>query len=196
VEAIHGEIPLGARLFFLALFFDYLDGVAARLLKSSSKRGEALDRFCDRITQCIVPAITYSVSGSVPEVLTATLLVVAGARRYVLGRDPRFFKGAPLFIPALMIESSALGGFEFPWILLLIAVVMTIIPIKYPRSKETSGGSSLWYLRPLPVLFLILLTDPFVRYVCLAVFAGSVALLIVGPVIWKIWGEGVLKKED
>ncbi len=185
---------MGARLFFLALFFDYLDGVTARLLRSSSKRGEALDRFCDRITQCIVPAITYSVRGSILEVLTATLFVVAGARRYVLRRNPEFFRGAPLFIPALMIESSALGGFELPWILLLMAVVMTIIPVRYPRSKEASGGSFLWYLRPIPVMLLVILPDLLVRYVCLTVFAGSVALLIAGPVIWRMWGEKALKK--
>ncbi|MGC9020298.1 MAG: CDP-alcohol phosphatidyltransferase family protein [Candidatus Methanodesulfokora sp.] len=185
ISAAKLDFELSSRLFFLALFLDYLDGAVARLLNAKSSHGEMLDRFTDRINQCVAPAILLSMRyGSIAQI-PSILLIIAGAIRISMPKGERYFNGAPIFIPALLIETPALGGIDIPIPLILLSIVMTVIPLRYPRSKETAGSGFLWNLRFLPPLLIAIAPHPFVDVVCTIVAVLSLILLFTGPFIYK-----------
>lgn len=55
--AMRGELILAAYCSALGIFFDFFDGLAARLLKVSSELGKQLDSLADLITSGVVPAL-------------------------------------------------------------------------------------------------------------------------------------------
>ncbi|MDK2465034.1 MAG: CDP-alcohol phosphatidyltransferase family protein [Candidatus Korarchaeota archaeon] len=200
--AATGRFYEAARLFFLALFFDYLDGMAARLLGVESPRGEVLDRAVDRVNQCVAPAVLYAAAGGPLESAVASLLVIVGIVRLSIPKDSRYFRGAPLFIPALLIECSVLAGLDLHPLILLPFILATGLPIPYPRSQATSVGEGggwrrlLWGLRPILPLVMILGPTELVSPLSKAVVILAAAYTIVGPAIARmrwvgepIWAE-------
>ncbi|MDC6352122.1 CDP-alcohol phosphatidyltransferase family protein [Zeaxanthinibacter sp. PT1] len=57
VFAVRNEMELAALFVFLGIFFDYFDGMAARLLNVKSEVGLQLDSLADMITSGLVPGI-------------------------------------------------------------------------------------------------------------------------------------------
>lgn len=57
VFAVQNKLELAALFVFLGIFFDFLDGLAARLLKVQSELGVQLDSLADMITSGLVPGI-------------------------------------------------------------------------------------------------------------------------------------------
>lgn len=53
--AAMGDYVLAGRFVMLAMFFDSFDGPIARW-QGPTEEGKTLDRFSDRITQCVAPA--------------------------------------------------------------------------------------------------------------------------------------------
>jgi len=189
--AATGRPYLSARAFFLALLFDYLDGLAARALNVESPRGEVLDRAVDRINQCVAPAVLYASLGGVIESTVASLLVIIGIVRLTIPKDSRYFRGAPLFIPALMIVCSVLSGIEIPWYAILPFILITGLPIPYPRSQATSIGTEsrwrtvLWNLRPALPLAMAFGPREVVEPLSLAILLFAVCYSVVGPILAK-----------
>jgi CDP-diacylglycerol--serine O-phosphatidyltransferase len=56
-NVIEGDYELAGLLIIYAMFFDFLDGFAARLMKSESKFGRELDSYADFISFGIAPVI-------------------------------------------------------------------------------------------------------------------------------------------
>jgi CDP-diacylglycerol--serine O-phosphatidyltransferase len=57
VFAVLNQLELAALFVFLGIFFDFFDGLAARLLKVQSNLGVQLDSLADMITSGLVPGI-------------------------------------------------------------------------------------------------------------------------------------------
>ena len=57
VFAVLNELEMAAIFVFLGIFFDFFDGLAARLLKVQSELGVQLDSLADMITSGLVPGI-------------------------------------------------------------------------------------------------------------------------------------------
>jgi len=57
VFAVSNELELAAVFVFLGIFFDFFDGLAARLLHAQSELGLQLDSLADMITSGLVPGI-------------------------------------------------------------------------------------------------------------------------------------------
>ncbi|MET6990197.1 CDP-alcohol phosphatidyltransferase family protein [Sediminicola arcticus] len=57
VFAVINELEIAALFVFLGIFFDFFDGLAARLLKVQSELGLQLDSLADMITSGLVPGI-------------------------------------------------------------------------------------------------------------------------------------------
>jgi len=57
VLAVQGELSLAAAFVALGIFFDFFDGLAARLLKVNSELGLQLDSLADMVTSGLVPGI-------------------------------------------------------------------------------------------------------------------------------------------
>ncbi|RRO11904.1 CDP-alcohol phosphatidyltransferase family protein [Flavobacteriaceae bacterium 14752] len=55
--AMQGELIFAAYCSALGIFFDFFDGLAARLLKVSSELGKQLDSLADLVTSGVVPAL-------------------------------------------------------------------------------------------------------------------------------------------
>lgn len=56
VFAFHGKLDFAAYAVFIAAFFDFLDGMAARLLKVHSEIGKQLDSLADMVSFGVLPA--------------------------------------------------------------------------------------------------------------------------------------------
>jgi len=178
-----GDYETSARAFFLALLFDYLDGVAARMLASESKSGELLDRFVDRVTQCVAPALLLSSSSGLPGLVVGAALVTAGAVRLAIPKGVRYFRGAPLFAPAIVIEASALAGYPQPILLVAVLTALTVLPLPYPRSPESAGAvSPLWHLRALPPLIGLIAPEGAEGYAALILISTVIAYILLGPI--------------
>lgn len=57
IFAVHGNFVLAAFFVFLGIFFDFFDGLLARMLKVQSPLGIQLDSLADLITSGVVPGI-------------------------------------------------------------------------------------------------------------------------------------------
>ncbi len=57
VFAVQNNLELAALFVFLGIFFDFLDGLAARVLKVQSEIGVQLDSLADMVTSGVVPGI-------------------------------------------------------------------------------------------------------------------------------------------
>lgn len=55
--AVSGDLILAAVFVFFGIFFDFFDGLAARMLKAQSEVGLQLDSLADMITSGVVPGI-------------------------------------------------------------------------------------------------------------------------------------------
>ena len=68
VFALHGDLAMASWMIGLAALFDFLDGMAARLLNAKSKIGNILDSLGDMISFGLAPAmILYMLLGSAPD---------------------------------------------------------------------------------------------------------------------------------
>lgn len=67
--AMSGELVIASFFAFLGIFFDFFDGLAARLLNASSKVGLELDSLADMVTSGVVPGfvmvqlLSYATTG-------------------------------------------------------------------------------------------------------------------------------------
>lgn len=57
VFAVLNQLEMAAVFVFLGIFFDFFDGLAARLLNVQSELGVQLDSLADMITSGVVPGI-------------------------------------------------------------------------------------------------------------------------------------------
>lgn len=55
VSVFHHRFDLASYLILLSYFFDWFDGIVARLTKQQDKFGIELDALCDMVSQCVAP---------------------------------------------------------------------------------------------------------------------------------------------
>lgn len=128
VFAVYSELEIAAIFVFLGIFFDFFDGLAARLLNVQSELGLQLDSLADMITSGLVPGIvmfqllkmtTVNGWGETLAFDTATLLpftgfVITMASAYRLAKfnidenQTSSFVGLPTPANALLILSLPL----------------------------------------------------------------------------------------
>jgi CDP-diacylglycerol--serine O-phosphatidyltransferase len=117
-----GEYEIAAIMILIAGIFDALDGVVARLIRSTSLIGVELDSLCDAVSFGVAPSfLLYSVFfNQIDEfgILFASLPALAGV--YRLARfntqatmeDKNYFKGMPIPAAALFIISYVIFYFN------------------------------------------------------------------------------------
>jgi len=125
ILALSGHLVMASWFIILAAAFDFLDGFAARMLRSVSGLGAQLDSLADIVSFGLAPAIIIYVllsqNPGIPEwsignarffPFSALLLVAAGAYRLArFNTDPsqaKDFKGLPIPAAGLFIASIPL----------------------------------------------------------------------------------------
>ena len=108
-----GQVELGAWFIILAAIFDSLDGVMARITRSSSQFGVELDSLADVVSFGAAPSLlVYQASlhtlGNIGIIVSAMPLVFGAIRlaRFniqLVGFDKDYFKGLPIPFMALTI---------------------------------------------------------------------------------------------
>jgi CDP-diacylglycerol--serine O-phosphatidyltransferase len=114
-----GDLARAAGFIVLAAVFDVLDGMVARLTKSTSEFGGELDSLCDAVSFGVAPAFMlykahFSLQGDVGVVIAA-LPAMAGVLRLARynvqsagDSDKRYFRGMPIPAGALTLLSYVL----------------------------------------------------------------------------------------
>ncbi len=172
LEASAGRFTNAAWLIFLAAAFDALDGVMARLTKSSSEFGVEIDSLSDVVSFGAAPAfLVYQLHlntlGTLGILVSSLLMIFAGLRlaRFnvqLVGFDKNHFVGLPtpasgLTVAAFVLQycrDNALGKIELEpaaapflaWISVALALLM-VSKVKYdtlPKINKRSLQREPW----------------------------------------------------
>ena len=156
VFCIHGELRWAAYALLLGYIFgDSLDGLVARLTRTSNRFGAQFDQIGDHLTQCIAPAfivyVAYRPLSAALAAILAAALVVSGsirhARSAVLPTGiPHAYVGMPRTVSSLIaicfVNSTAAVHipqwlwYGVPLILLLSAAHLLPIPFRTHKGRR------------------------------------------------------------
>lgn len=167
IHASKGDVLQASWLIILAAGFDTLDGVMARITKSSSQFGVEIDSLSDVVSFGVAPAfLVYQVQLHALEgfgiLLSSLLMVFSGLRlaRFnvnLVGFDKDHFSGLPAPASALTVASftinywgatSGLGGAAniLPYLVVALSLLM-VSKVKYdtlPRISRRSVQREPW----------------------------------------------------
>lgn len=172
ITASNGNYNYAAWLIIVAAIFDGLDGIVARLTKSSSELGVELDSLSDIVSFGCAPSFlmysTYLYNfGNVGIILSSLPLIAGGFRlaRFnvqLVGFEKSFFIGLPIPTAALTITSFVLafhnGSFTEPYSDMVIPLVVIVSYLMVSNIRyETIPKFSLTGIKEQPFHFLFLL---------------------------------------
>ncbi len=151
INASQGKFIYAAWLIIVAGIFDALDGVMARLTKSSSELGVELDSLSDVVSFGAAPAFliysTYLYQFEVTGIIISSLLMIAGGFRLarfniqLVGFEKSFFRGLPIPISAVTISGFVLAyykmdsGFSLPYKDFIIPIVLVLSYLMVSKIK-------------------------------------------------------------
>ena len=154
-----GQFSIAAWLIILAAVFDSLDGIMARMTRSSSRFGVELDSLADVVSFGLAPSfMVYQVCLRTFEpwgIIIAALPVVLGAIRLarfnvqLVGFDKDYFNGLPIPMQAITVcafilqfggeifEIDSLAGIELSALVVLLSLLM-VSHVKYDTMPKLS----------------------------------------------------------
>jgi CDP-diacylglycerol--serine O-phosphatidyltransferase len=157
ISASQGNFIYAGWLIIVAAIFDSLDGLMARLTKSSSELGVELDSLSDIVSFGAAPAFllytTYFYQFETSGIILSSLPMIAGGFRLarfnvqLVGFDKKFFTGLPIPSSALTIVCFILSyynkGFgetekQFIIPMVLILSLLMLSKIKYDTIPKFS----------------------------------------------------------
>lgn len=142
VFVLEGRLVPAAYFVWIAAFFDFLDGFAARILKVSSPIGKELDSLADMVSFGLLPSVViYKMlaAANAPEYvpyLAFSIAVFSALRLAIFNLDIRqtdSFRGLPtpanaLLITALPLLTGTIATlFQEYWVLCLITVLSSYL---------------------------------------------------------------------
>jgi CDP-diacylglycerol--serine O-phosphatidyltransferase len=144
VASASGEFAFAAILVVTAVFFDGLDGTAARALRVEGPFGETLDSLCDVIGFVLAPAFlayqaglySYEVVGPASMFAFVACGVIRLAR-FPLMKTQKYFLGLPTPAGGATLAMLSLYANELPSGLLVVATaglaVLMVTLIRFPK---------------------------------------------------------------
>ena len=173
INSANHEYETAAMFIVFATLFDAVDGLAARLTKSSSEFGVELDSLSDVISFGLAPSfLIYGIYlnelGDIGVVVSSLIMVFAAIRlaRFnvqLVGFDKDKFNGLPAPMAAMTIVTYILfyhdkifslsSSKNFLFVLSIILPVLMVSRIKY----ESLPKPSLFAIKKNPIIFVILL---------------------------------------
>jgi CDP-diacylglycerol---serine O-phosphatidyltransferase len=159
IHASRGEFVSASWFIVLAAGFDSLDGVMARITRSSSEFGVQIDSLSDMVSFGAAPSfLVYQLSlhqlGGVGILLSSLLMIFGGLRlaRFnvqLVGFDKDHFVGLPIPASALTVASFTLNFYTegvgldgtaaavLPWMNVALALLM-VSKVKYDTMPKVS----------------------------------------------------------
>lgn len=121
-----------ALFMIFAVFFDFMDGRVARLLKQESAVGAELDSMSDLVSFGVAPAVFFMsmFSLNLLELAVAVLFVCCGAyrlARFNLQTDKKYFYGMPITVNGLIFPvlfTFSAGKFVYITVLAVSSLFM------------------------------------------------------------------------
>jgi len=181
-----GDYTYAAWLIIIAALFDALDGIVARLTKSSSKLGVQLDSLSDVVSFGVAPSFliysTYLNNFNTTGIIISALFMIAGGFRLarfnvqLVGFEKTFFHGLPIPLAAITISSliltffSPITGFPEKITIIIIPLVLFLSLMMVTRIKYNSlPKMSLSSVKEHPFQFLSL----FIVVILVTITAGK-----------------------
>ncbi|MEW6511749.1 MAG: CDP-diacylglycerol--serine O-phosphatidyltransferase [Bacteroidota bacterium] len=208
ISVIHtsqGEFVQGSWFIILAAGFDALDGIMARITRSSSEFGVQIDSLSDVVSFGVAPAfMVYQMSlwtlGALGVLVSSMVMIFGGLRlaRFnvqLVGFDKEYFVGLPIPSSAITIASFTIAYFVpgvglpataealLPWMVAGLALLM-VSKVKYDTLPRISRRA----IRREPWKFVFAL----LAVVVIAVTAGEalfpllLLFIVLGLVRWCI----------
>jgi CDP-diacylglycerol--serine O-phosphatidyltransferase len=194
-----------AWLIILAAIFDTLDGIMARLTKTSSEFGVELDSLSDLVSFGVAPSfMIYRLGlrtlGPIGTLSSAMVMVFGGLRlaRFnvqLVGFDKEYFKGLPIPSSAIVISSFVLSFYDTVMgtlgadavVLPVIAVSLSLLMVSTVR-YDTIPKFSKRAIRSHPLKFSIFMISLAVIIATLgkALFWLFVLYIVGGLVRWVV----------
>ncbi len=206
LSSANRDYASAAWLIVLAAIFDSLDGMMARLTKSSSEFGVELDSLSDLVSFGVAPSfMIYQLGlkslGPFGTLSSAMIMVFGGLRlaRFnvqLVGFDKSYFKGLPIPSSAITISSFVLSFYDRSLGMLsadaapflpILAVALSLLMVSTVR-YDTIPKLSKRGLRTHPVKFLVFLLGLLIAIVTLgrALFWLFLLYIIGGIVRWVV----------
>ena len=197
ITASEGNYNYAAWLIVVAAIFDGLDGLVARLTKSSSELGVELDSLSDVISFGCAPSfLIYSTYFNELEnigLILSSLPLIAGGFRLarfnvqLIGYEKSFFIGLPIPTAALTISSFVLAfynnGFVEPYSSSIIPMVVIVSYLMVSNIRyETLPKFSLTGIKEKPYhfVFLIIAAILVITMYKRGLFYTFVLLIVIG----------------
>ena len=202
------DLELAAWLVVLALLFDFLDGLAARLLKADSQIGKQLDSLADVISFGLAPAIilymVFLQSWNLPDIRLGYLYLLPLitlfiplfsalrlARFNIEGTSKDIFTGLPAPANALLLisvplilnyegESSAIGNFLLnSYILGGLVIISCFLLVSRIKMLSLKFKNLKWRSNELRFMFLIIAIALFILFKFIAIPMIMILYIII-----------------
>ncbi len=175
INASQGKYYYAAILIIIAAVFDALDGIMARLTKSSSELGVELDSLSDIVSFGAAPAFliysTYLYNFNAAGIVISSLLLIAGGFRLarfnvqLVGFDKEYFTGLPIPSSGITIAAFVLTyyegnqGFAAPYTSFIIPLVIVLSFLMVSKVKyDTIPKPSFRGIKRKPVQYIFIVS--------------------------------------
>jgi CDP-diacylglycerol--serine O-phosphatidyltransferase len=174
INASQGKYVYASVLIIIAALFDALDGIMARLTRSSSELGVELDSLSDIVSFGAAPAYliysTYLSGFNSAGIIISSLLLIAGGFRLarfnvqLIGFDKEYFVGLPIPSAAITVAAFVLAyyedkkGFAEPYASFVIPMVLLLSYLMVSRIRyNTLPKPSLDEIKKKPIQYIFIL---------------------------------------
>ncbi|MEP0861234.1 MAG: CDP-diacylglycerol--serine O-phosphatidyltransferase [Ignavibacterium sp.] len=197
IYSSNGNFVYASWLIIVAAIFDTLDGLMARLTKSSSELGVELDSLSDVVSFGAAPSFllykTYFYNYETAGIILSSLPLIAGGFRLarfnvqLVGFDKKYFTGLPIpsaaIIFATMVLSFYNNGFDkiFDYIILpgvLIISYLMVSKVRYETFPKFSSENI--RAKPFHFIFIFISFVAIVIFYVKGLFFSFVAMILLG----------------
>jgi CDP-diacylglycerol--serine O-phosphatidyltransferase len=209
IQVYEGRFEQAGWLILLAAFFDVLDGMMARLTKSTSLFGVELDSLCDIVSFGVAPAFLVYVFGlkefGMMGLIVASMPAICGAVRlarfnvHFEGEKKTYFSGLPIPAQALTLVALILNVNDADWFnrysvnnlstLIPIVVVLSGLMVSNIRFDALPKPSR-HYIRTHPrtsaAFAVALLLVIFTQQIGILISLAAYLLFSIGRAFWQL----------
>lgn len=197
IYSSNGNFVYAGWLIIVAAIFDTLDGLMARLTKSSSELGVELDSLSDVVSFGAAPSFllykTYFYNFETAGIILSSLPLIAGGFRLarfnvqLVGFDKKYFTGLPIPSAAILFSTMVLSfyqnGFEiiFDYIIIPVVLIVSYLMVSKVRyetfPKFTAENIK---AKPFQFIFMIISFVAIIIFYVKGLFFSFVAMILLG----------------